>query len=92
MEKKDVRAFRPINDFIVIKTLKESHESSGLELYTKNNEVRYNYGLVISASERTVLNDGDKVYYDSISGSELRHNGEKYLILRERDIAIIDNE
>lgn len=81
---------KAINDTVVIKTLKESHESNGLELYSKNNQIRYNYGEVITASPNTVLKTGDKVYYDSVSGSELRHDGAKYLVLRERDIALID--
>lgn len=81
---------KPINDYIILETLKESHTTGGLELHSKNNQIRYNYGKVVNASDRTVLKSGDKVYYDGIAGSELRHDGKKYLILRERDIALID--
>lgn len=83
---------KAINDTVVIKVLKNSHETeSGLELYSSNNGIRYNYGEVITASEHTVLKEGDRVYYDSVSGSKFLHNGEKLLVLRERDIAIIDD-
>ena len=82
---------RPINDTVVVKKIKDHHETeSGVELYSGNNSVRYNYGVVVSASDKTLLKSGDKVYYDSIAGSVLRHEGDKLLVLQERDIAIID--
>lgn len=81
---------RAINDFIVIKTISSTHEVGGIEYSTENNQIRYNYGEVLNASPNTVLKEGDKVYYDAIAGSELRHEGKKLLILRERDIAMID--
>ena len=83
---------RAINDTVVVVTLKDTHESNGLQLRAENNSIRYNYGEVITASPNTVLKTGDKVYYDSGAGSQLRHEGEKYLVLRERDIAIIDEQ
>ena len=83
---------KPINDTIVLRKLKDHHNTdSGLELYSQNNNIRYNYGEVVASSERNVVKAGDKVYYDSVSGSLLRHEGEKLLVLRERDIAIIDD-
>lgn len=83
---------KAINDTVVIKTIKEEHEVAGLQLRASNNQIRYNYGEVITASPNTVLKTGDRVYYDSVTGNELRHNGKKYLVLRERDIAIIDEQ
>ena len=82
----------PINDCLVLKTLKDKYESdSGLELYTENNGIRYNYGEVIASSDNNTVKAGDKVYYDSVAGSKLLYNGDKLLVLRERDIAIIDD-
>ena len=81
---------KAINDTVVVVTLKDTHESNGLQLRAENNSIRYNYGEVITASPNTVLKTGDKVYYDSAAGNQLRHEGDKYLVLRERDIAIID--
>lgn len=81
---------RAINDTVVVKTLKEEHEdANGLILRAKSNSIRYNYGEVVTASPNTVLKVGDKVYYDSVSGNILRHEGEKFLILKERDISLI---
>lgn len=80
---------RAINDTVVIKEIKEAHKVSGLDLYAENNQIRYNVGEVITASPNTVLEIGDKVYYDAIAGSVLRFEGKKFLILKERDIAII---
>ena len=83
---------KPINDCLVLKKIKDKHETeSGLELYSENNGIRYNYGEVIASSENNTVRSGDKVYYDSVAGSKLIHNGEKLLVLRERDIAIIDD-
>ena len=83
---------KAINDTVVLKVLKASHETdSGLELYSDNNNIRYNYGEVVASSEHNVVKAGDKVYFDSVSGSKLIYNGDKLLVLRERDIAIIDD-
>ena len=83
---------KPINTTVVIKELKNTYElESGIELYAKDNNVRYNYGEVVASSESNTVKAGDKVYYDSVSGSQLRHDGEKLIVLRERDIAIIDD-
>ena len=80
---------KAINDTVVVKILRETHEAGGLQLHSSNNDVRYNLGEVITASPNTVLEDGDHVYYDGAAGSVLRHNGKKFLILRERDIRMI---
>ena len=82
---------KPINDCLVLKKLKDKHTTeSGLELYSDNNQIRYNYGEVLHSSENNIVKAGDLVYYDSVAGSKLIHNGKKLLVLRERDIAIID--
>lgn len=81
---------KAINNTVVVKTLQTEHSASGLELSTANNTIRYNYGEVVTAAPKTVLKVGDKVYYDAVAGSVLRHDGEKLLVLRETDIAIID--
>ena len=83
---------KPINETVVLKNVKNKHETeSGLELYSENNGIRYNYGEVIASSESNTVKTGDFVYYDAVAGSKLIHNGEKLLVLRERDIAIIDD-
>ena len=82
---------KAINDAVVIETIQETHDVAGLDLRADGNAIRYNYGLVITASPNTVLKEGDKVYYDSVAGSNLRIDGKKYLVLRERDIALIDD-
>ena len=81
--------FKAINDAVVVKTTKETHEVGGLITRAENNSIRYNLGEVIAASPKTVLVVGDRVYYDSVAGSVLRHEGDKYLVLKERDIALI---
>lgn len=83
---------KAINDTVVIREVKDAHDASGMELYANNNTIRYNKGVVITASPNTVLSEGDKVYYDAVAGSVLRHDGDKLLVLRERDIALIDDE
>ena len=80
---------RAINDTVIVKILKETHDASGLQLHSSNNDIRYNLGEVIEASPNTVLETGDHVYYDSVAGGTLRHNGEKFLLLRERDIRMV---
>ena len=84
---------KAINDAVVIKTIKDKHNvAGGIELYSHNNDIRYNLGEVITASPLTTLVKGDIVYYDSVAGSQLRHEEQKYLIIKERDISIILDE
>ena len=80
---------KAINDTVVVKILRESHDANGLQLHSSNNDIRYNLGEVIAASPNTVLEDGEHVYYDSAAGGVLRHNGEKFLLLREKDIRMV---
>ena len=82
----------PINDTVVVKVLENLHETeSGLELYSSNNGIRFDKGEVIASSDKNIVKKGQVVYYDSVSGSKLVYKGEKLLVLRERDIAIIDD-
>ena len=35
------------------------------------------------------VNVGDKVVYNKYSGSELEHNGKRYLMIKEKDILAV---
>ena len=39
--------------------------------------------------EEMVLKEGDKVLYGKYAGTELEHEGKKYLIMRQRDVVAI---
>ena len=39
--------------------------------------------------EEMVLKEGDKVLYGKYAGTELEHEGKKYLIMRQSDVVAI---
>ena len=51
--------------------------------------IRYIIGEVITVGDEVKeVNPGDFVYFDKISGSELRIKGEKYKAIREQDVVV----
>ena len=41
------------------------------------------------ATEQMVLKEGDEVLYGKYSGTELEHEGVKYLIMRQSDVLAV---
>jgi len=76
---------------VVIRPIVEEVKSkSGLIMtsYTEK-DIRHKKGEVVSAgSDVEGLNEGDKVYYDSAAASNIRIEGEKLIVINDRQIAI----
>ena len=80
-----------LGTFVVLRKEKEEvKNTSGLIMteYT-DKDIRYKLAEVVSAGEDVVgLNPGDKVYFDSAAGSEIRIEGEKLTVVPDRQIVV----
>jgi len=93
-------AIKPLGDRVLIEALEENIQKQG-SLYIPDTakekpqegkikavgKGRYEDGKLIPIEVKV----GDKVLYGKYSGTEIKHDGKEYLIVRESDIlAIID--
>ncbi len=93
-------AIKPLGDRVLIEALEENIQKQG-SLYIPDTakekpqegkikavgKGRYEDGKLIPLEVKV----GDKVLYGKYSGTEIKHDGKEYLIVRESDIlAVID--
>ena len=92
-------SFRPLHDRVMVRRIEEGEQMRG-GLYIPDNAkekpqeaevIAVGSGKVLENGERTplVVKPGDKVLFGKYSGSEIRLEGEDYLILREDDILAV---
>lgn len=92
-------ALKPLGDRIVVKTLEaETKTKSGLVLPDTAKE-KPQEAKVVAVGSGKLLDDGsvkslevktgDKVLYGKYSGTEVKVNGEEYLILKEEDVLAV---
>lgn len=92
-------AIQPLGDRILVKALEaEEKTKSGIVLPDTAKE-KPQTGKVIAVGKGRLLEDGtvkplevkvdDTVLYGKYSGTEINHNGEDFLILKEDDILAI---
>lgn len=90
---------RPLGDRVIIKLIEaEEKTSSGIVLPGSAQEkpqegkvIAVGNGLIRDNGQRTELEvkEGDRVIFSKYAGSELKYEGNEYLILRENDILAI---
>jgi co-chaperonin GroES (HSP10) len=77
---------------IVISPIKEEVKNKvGLVITEANDrEIRYKLADVFLTGDLVKgIDEGDKIYYDKTNASEIRIDGNKYLIISENDIRIV---
>jgi chaperonin GroES len=91
-------AIKPLGDRVLIETLEEDIQKQG-SLYIPDTakekpqegkikavgKGRYEDGKLIPLEVKV----GDKVLYGKYSGTEIKHDGKEYLIVRESDILAV---
>jgi len=90
---------KPLGDRVVIKLVeREEKTASGIVLPDTVKEkpqegeiVAVGSGRVLENGEKVALEvkEGDRVIYSKFAGSEVKVDGEEYLILAERDILAV---
>lgn len=90
---------KPLGDRVVIKTLEHEEMSRGGIVLPDSAKEKPFEGEVVAVGDGRITDDGkrqkmevkvkDKVVYSKYSGTEIKLDGEEYLILSERDILAI---
>ena len=92
---------KPLGDRVVLKVQKEEEQSIGGIVIASNAKEKPTTGEVIAVGNGRILDNGQRVepevkvgqsvVFDKYAGSEVKHEGEEYLVIRENDIiAVID--
>lgn len=87
---------RPLHDRILVKrTIEEEKTAGGLYIPDTAKE-KPQKGEVVAAGKGRVLEDGrvlpleikkgDKILFSKYAGTELKFNGEEYLMMKEEDV------
>ncbi len=90
---------KPLGDRVVVKTVEHEEMSRGGIVLPDSAKEKPFEGVVIAVGDGRITDDGkrqkmevkvkDKVVYSKYSGTEIKLDGEEYLILSERDILAI---
>lgn len=90
---------RPLHDRLIVKRLSEEEKTKGGIIIPDTAKEKPQEAEVIAVGNGKVLEDGkkvpldvkvgDKVLFSKYSGTEIKFEGEEYLIMREEDIQAI---
>jgi len=90
---------RPLHDRVLVRREEEETKSAGGIILTDSAKEKPMKGEILSTGIGKVLEDGtvrsldvkigDLVLFTKYSGTEIKHNGEEFLIMREDDIMAI---
>lgn len=86
--------FKPLHDRVLIEVLDGTEKTSGGIIIPDTAKEKPKTGTVIAAGsgkkdEPVTVKEGDTVLYGQYSGTEIKIDGNDYLIMRESDIFAI---
>ena len=89
----------PLNDKIIVKRLEAEEKSKGGILLPDSAREKPRQGKVLSVGDgkllpngtrqRFMIKEGDKVLFSSWAGSEVKVDGDEYLIMTEDDLLAV---
>ncbi len=92
---------RPLNDRILVKRMEEDQTTPGGIIIPDSAKEKPQRGQVVAAGKGRILEDGKKVPLDlkvgdtilfgKYSGTELKLDGDDYLMMREEDVLGVFN-
>ena len=87
---------RPLHDRLIVKRLEEEEKTKGGIIIPDNAKEKPQQGEVIAVGSGKVLEDGkktplevkkgDRVLFGKYSGTEIKIDGDEFLMMREEDI------
>ena len=90
---------KPLGDRILVKVDEEKEQTVGGIVLANNAKEKPQSGEVVAvgAGEKApdgkvipmTLKKGDKVIYDKYAGSEVKYEGNKYLVMHEKDVMAV---
>lgn len=100
MAKADI-GVRPLHDRVLVRRMPEEMKTAGGLIIPETAKEKPQRGEIVAAGKGRVTEDGkvtpldvkvgDKILFGKYSGTELKLNGEEYLMMREEDILGIMN-
>ncbi len=100
MAKTDI-GVRPLHDRVLVRRMPEEMKTAGGLFIPETAKEKPQRGEIVAAGKGRVQEDGkvtpldvkigDKILFGKYSGTELKLNGEEYLMMREEDILGIMN-
>ncbi|MFN8789879.1 MAG: co-chaperone GroES [Bdellovibrionales bacterium] len=94
-------AVRPLHDRILVKRMAEEQKTAGGLYIPDTAQEKPQRGEIVAAGKGRVTEDGkilplevkigDKVLFSKFAGTELKLNGEEYLMMREEDVLGVFN-
>jgi len=92
-------AIKPLGERVLVKPLESEEKTAGGIILPDSAKEKPSKGEVIAVGKGKIMEDGtlkplevkqgDKVLYGKYSGSEISHDGQEYLILKEEEILAI---
>ena len=90
---------QPIGDRVIVKVKEEEEKTVGGIVLASNAKQKPTEGEVVAVGEGSYAENGSKipmtvkkgdvVLYDKYSGTDVKYDDEKYLVLHEKDILVI---
>jgi len=90
---------KPLGDRVVVKAVEHEEMSRGGIVLPDSAQEKPFEGIVVAVGDGKITDDGkrqkmevkpkDRIVYSKYSGTEIKVDGEEYLILSERDILAI---
>ena len=87
---------RPLQDRLIVKRLEEEERTKGGIIIPDTAKEKPSEGLVISVGKGKVMDDGsqrpldvkknDRILFSKYAGTEVKIEGQEYLIMREDDV------
>lgn len=94
-----LNVLEPIGDRVIVKVKEEEEKTVGGIVLASNAKKKPTEGEVVAVGDGAYASNGEKipmsvkkgdvVIYDRYSGTNVEYEGEKYLVLREKDILAI---
>tara|TARA_Y100000004_G_scaffold153273_1_gene176879 strand:+ start:614 stop:871 length:258 start_codon:yes stop_codon:yes gene_type:complete len=84
---------RAINDYVIVDIVKEGPRKVGNLILTEevDDTNRYRKAIIISIGDQVqVVNKGETIYYDALSGHDISYKDKMYRVIRARDIVLVE--
>lgn len=81
---------RPLNDRVVLKLIKDEETTKSGIILAANVKEKNNFAVVVSVySDDSVLKIGDKVIFESYSGTNVNLDDGEFIIVKEENILCV---
>ncbi|MDY1544250.1 co-chaperone GroES [Lactiplantibacillus pentosus] len=92
---------KPLGDRVILQQQEEEEQTIGGIVIANNAKEKSQSGKVVAVNDGRVLDNGtkvdpsvkvgDQVLFDKYAGTEVKYQGDKYLVLHEKDIVAIED-